>query len=93
MSVTTRIWRRLVQVLQLLDEVLGGLIEAWDHERGLILLTSDHGNLEDLSTRRHTLNPVPGLVIGSEHLRRPFSKRLHSLVDVTPAILDLYKEI
>jgi bisphosphoglycerate-independent phosphoglycerate mutase (AlkP superfamily) len=24
-----------------------------------MLLTSDHGNIEDLSTRSHTLNPVP----------------------------------
>jgi hypothetical protein len=80
-----------VQILQILDQVLGGLIEGWDHDRGLILLTSDHGNLEDLSTRRHTLNYVPGLVIGSKHLRKHFSPRLHSLADVTPAILDLYK--
>lgn len=80
-----------VQILQILDQVLGGLIKAWDHDRGLILLTSDHGNLEDLSTRRHTLNLVPGLVIGSKVLRKHFSARLHSLADVTPAILDLYK--
>lgn len=26
---------------------------------GLLLMTSDHGNIEDLSVRTHTLNPVP----------------------------------
>jgi hypothetical protein len=79
-----------VQILELLDRVLGGLIETWDHDRGLIFLTSDHGNLEDLSTRRHTSNPVPGLIIGSERLRQPFCARLRSLQDVSPAILDSF---
>ena len=26
---------------------LGGLFEAWDDERGLLIITSDHGNIED----------------------------------------------
>jgi hypothetical protein len=81
------------QILETLDRVLGGLVESWDHEQGLILLTSDHGNLEDLSTRRHTLNPVPGLVIGSKRLRRPFSARLRSLQDITPAILAAFQVV
>ena len=29
-----------------------------------ILVTSDHGNVEDMSTRSHTHHPVPGLVWG-----------------------------
>ena len=29
-----------------------------------ILISSDHGNLEDLSTGGHTRNPVPLIVIG-----------------------------
>lgn len=56
-------------LLETFDQVLGGLLDAWDDQEGLILLTSDHGNLEDLSTRRHTSNPVPGLLIGSPALR------------------------
>jgi hypothetical protein len=30
-----------------------------------LLVTSDHGNVEDLSTRNHTLNPVPVLGFGA----------------------------
>lgn len=74
------------------DAVLGGLVEAWPHDEGLILITSDHGNMEDLSTRRHTANPVPGLVIGSPDLRQRFCADLETLVDVTPAILGFYPE-
>jgi len=54
------------------------LLDAWDDRQGLILLTSDHGNLEDLSTRRHTSNPVPALLIGNEELRGQFVDALEA---------------
>jgi hypothetical protein len=54
------------QVLARLDQVLGGLLEAWDDEAGLIVITSDHGNLEALDHGHHTLNPVPLIVVGAE---------------------------
>jgi 2,3-bisphosphoglycerate-independent phosphoglycerate mutase len=57
-------------LLESFDQVLGGLLDAWNDHEGLILLTSDHGNLEDLSTRRHTYNLVPALLIGALDLRR-----------------------
>jgi len=75
-----------VEQLETFDGVLQGLLETWDDEAGLILLTSDHGNMEDLSTRKHTPAPVPGLLIGSESLRRKFTRDLHTLADVAPAI-------
>jgi 2,3-bisphosphoglycerate-independent phosphoglycerate mutase len=43
------------RVLERFDAVLGGLLNVWDEEAGLIVITSDHGNLEDLSHRHHTL--------------------------------------
>ena len=77
-------------LLESFDRVLGGLLAAWDEQQGIILVTSDHGNLEDLSTRRHTENPVPCLVIGPAPLRREFTHGLRSLTDIAPAILRLY---
>jgi hypothetical protein len=79
-----------LDLLRQLDQVLGGLLDAWDNDQGLILLTSDHGNLEDLSTRRHTANPVPGLLIGAPDLRERFTRELKDLTDVTPRILDFF---
>lgn len=75
-------------LLETFDQVLGGLLDAWDDDQGLILITSDHGNLEDLSTRRHTANPVPALLIGAKAYRQRFVSELHDLTDVTPAILN-----
>ena len=78
-----------IQILELFDQVLGGLLSEWDDTQGLILVTSDHGNLEDLSTRRHTTNPVPALVIGSQRLRSLFCMQMNSILEVTPAIFEL----
>ena len=77
-----------LNILETLDGVLGSLIENWNHQEGLILITSDHGNLEDLSTRRHTNNPVPALLIGDQSLRQRFAAGLQDLTDITPAILN-----
>lgn len=85
-------------LLELFDGVLGSLIRSWDDELGLILITSDHGNLEDLSTRHHTRNDVPLLLIGSQELRERFIKELVQvsgarekldLTDISPAIINL----
>lgn len=73
-------------LLETFDGVLGGLLDAWDKERGLILVTSDHGNLEDLSTRRHTAARVPCLLIGSREARREFANGLTDLTGIAPAI-------
>ena len=77
-------------LLESFDQVLGSLVNAWDDHGGLILITSDHGNLEDLSTRRHTRNPVPALVIGAPDFRRAFCASLQNLADVAPAIKRLF---
>ena len=74
-------------LLETFDTVLGGLLETWDEDGRLLLITSDHGNLEDLSTRRHTLNTVPALLVGAPEMRSAFAEGLNNLTDVTPAIL------
>ena len=77
------------KLLVTFDQVLGGLLETWDDEQGMILITSDHGNMEDLSTRRHTANPVPALLVGEPILRDEFTSGLTDLTGIAPAILRL----
>ena len=50
-----------------------------------VLLTSDHGNLEDATTRRHTTNPVPLMVWGES--ARETAAAVTRLDEVTPAIV------
>jgi 2,3-bisphosphoglycerate-independent phosphoglycerate mutase len=71
-------------VIERLDAVLGGLLEDWDDSNGLIVITSDHGNLEDLSHRHHTQNQVPTLIIGGA--RREFGDGLVDLTGFAGAI-------
>lgn len=77
-----------VRLLTGFDAVLGGLLSAWNGDAGLIVLTSDHGNLEDLTTRRHTCNPVPLLLIGDARMRQAFLNAT-DLTSLAPNILTL----
>jgi hypothetical protein len=74
-----------VALLERLDMVVGGLLGAWDADEGLLVITSDHGNLEDLSTRHHTCNPVPTILVGRDHQR--FATGIRSLMDIAPVVL------
>lgn len=72
-------------VLQNLARLVRRLLEKVDLQRTTVMLTSDHGNIEDLSTRSHTLNQVPTLVWGAA--QGTLSSRISSLTDITPAIV------
>jgi hypothetical protein len=71
--------------LETLDLMLSGLLRAAPGDL-LILVSSDHGNMEDLSTRRHTEAPVPALLIGERAARQAFASGLHDLTGIAPAI-------
>jgi hypothetical protein len=71
-----------VQILELFDGVMAGALAAWQDDEGLMIITSDHGNLEDLSHGKHTENDVPTIVIGADH--RSFAARIHTLADLVP---------
>jgi 2,3-bisphosphoglycerate-independent phosphoglycerate mutase len=74
-------------VLVGLAKFIRHLLFELDLARTTLLLTSDHGNIEDLSLRNHTLNPVPTLIWG-EH-REQIASRVNNLADVTPAITEV----
>jgi hypothetical protein len=71
--------------LQVFDGVVAGLLDEWDDAEGLIVITSDHGNIEDLSKRGHTTNPVPTLIIGQRS--HEFAHGLADLTHFAPRIL------
>jgi 2,3-bisphosphoglycerate-independent phosphoglycerate mutase len=75
------------RVLRSLASFIRALLANLDLKRTTVILTSDHGNIEDLSVRNHTLNLVPTIIWG-EH-REDLAARIHSLNDITPAIVDV----
>ena len=72
-----------------LDQFLAGLLATVDLDETLIIITSDHGNLEDTSVRGHTLNPVATVVIGAG--QQTVAEQISSLTDITPALLAIIK--
>jgi len=73
------------QVLPSLARFIRRLLQNLDLEKTTVILTSDHGNIEDLSLRNHTLNPVPTIVWGKQ--RDSIAARIKSLADITPSIV------
>ncbi len=76
-----------VAVLQMVDGFLGGILAALDPKKDLLIITSDHGNIEDLSRKSHTRNPVPLITVGDQ--RKFITSRSKNLTHVSPAILEL----
>ncbi len=75
--------------LETFDGVLTGLLETMPDDL-LVLVTSDHGNMEDLGTRRHTDLKVPCILLGREEMRKKFvGEGLGDLADITPAIKNI----
>ena len=72
--------------LAVLTRFVRSVIESADLARQTVIITSDHGNIEDLKTRSHTMNPVATLVFGPE--REFIASRVEALTDITPAIVD-----
>lgn len=66
---------------------LSRTLEMVDFSRTTVILTSDHGNIEDLSIRNHTLNKVPTVVWGRN--AEMSAARVSDLTDITPLVLDL----
>lgn len=71
-----------VRALENFDRVMAGALSVWDDEEGLIVITSDHGNMEDLSHTKHTENDVPTVIIGAG--KEMFATGLHTLADIVP---------
>ena len=81
-------YARACAALRTYDRFLASIVRFTDAMGITLIMTSDHGNIENISERGHTLNPVPFVAFGpkEEFLR----ERVSSLVDVTPAILSAF---
>lgn len=78
-----------VAYMERFDRAMTGLLGMWNDDEGLIIITSDHGNMEVQGDRRHSLNKVPTVVIGSAEARQQFAEGFESLINITPAVLKI----
>jgi hypothetical protein len=75
---------RALQILRILDRFIAAILARVDLRSTLIMVTSDHGNVEDLSVDTHTRNPAMTLIWG--HDKEEVAGRIRSLEHITPAL-------
>jgi bisphosphoglycerate-independent phosphoglycerate mutase (AlkP superfamily) len=73
-----------VEHLEIIDEVLGGIFADWDEDNDLLIITSDHGNIEEKDHRQHSRNPVPTILVGKEHAR--LTEIVEDLTDIARVV-------
>jgi len=78
--------KEAARVISILDRFIGTLAEQLDPGEEFFLVSSDHGNIEDFTTRDHTLNQVPALLVGDYKLRQELQPSMSCLTDILPAI-------
>lgn len=80
-----------IRVLTTLDRFLGTVVAHFSGDDTFMIITSDHGNLEDLSHRRHTANLVPALLIGPQEMRCGSYQSLSDLTGILSLVLAVLK--
>jgi hypothetical protein len=73
--------------LEILERFVQRALRFTEEPDHLFVMTSDHGNIEDLSVRTHTTNPVPLIAVGA---KSDLFASAADLCDVVPALLRVY---
>ncbi len=86
-----------VKAVEVIDECLGKVVDAALSQKGRIIITADHGNIEQLIDydtgmphTAHTTNPVPVILVDEE--RKHFQLNQGTGVDIAPTLLQLLKQ-
>ncbi|MBM7622866.1 alkaline phosphatase family protein [Sporohalobacter salinus] len=76
-----------IEVIENLDQFLSTLVNELDLTETLLAIVSDHGNIENISIKSHTYNPVPTILIGAG--KDMIKDSITDLTDLTPALVKL----
>ena len=92
----TGVLEAAVKAVETVDECIGKIVDEVIRQNGVILITADHGNAEqmiDYTTgdpfTAHTTNPVPLIVAG---MGENISLKEGRLADLAPTLLDIMGE-
>ncbi len=75
--------------LKIFDEFLFSILSKMDKENLTLIICSDHGNLEDISIKTHTLNPA--LTITAGKYGKILSEKIKDISQIKPAIIKYCK--
>ena len=81
-----------VKAIEVIDECVGKVVEAVREQDGVVLITADHGNSEQMIDYKtgepytaHTTNPVPLILVGMSK----FKLKPGKLSDLAPTMLEI----
>lgn len=81
-----------VKAVETIDECVGKVLDAVNNVKGVLLITADHGNSEQMIDYKtgephtaHTTNPVPLILVGMENVQLKQGR----LADLAPTMLDI----
>ncbi len=85
-----------IECCQKVDQYLGEVIKAYLAVGGTVLVTADHGNVEEMINMKtgeidteHSVNKVPFIVVNDKLKKKISLKKSGSLCDVAPTVLQL----
>src|SRR5678816_1361330 len=83
-----------IKAVEVIDECLGKVVDATLAKKGKIIITADHGNIEqliDYDTGKphtaHTINLVPVILVDEKHQKCRLNQG--TAIDVAPTMLEL----
>ncbi len=82
-----------IQAVEALDDCLGQIVDQVLQQDGIVIITADHGNCEEMIDAhghphtQHTLNPVPCIIIGNSV--KELKLKPGRLCDIAPTLLEL----
>ncbi len=87
-------WQAALTAMETLDRVVGKLVEDLAEKDAVLLLTADHGNIEQMLDEgtgephtAHTCNPVPFIMVSNRSSLR--LRNQGRLADIAPTILEI----
>ncbi len=88
----TGVLEAAIKAIETIDECVGRVVKAINNQDGVLLITADHGNAEQMIDYKtgephtaHTTNPVPLILVGMENAKL----REGRLADLAPTMLDI----
>ena len=78
------------QIINNLDKFLYKVLDEFNYEKFTLIICSDHGNLEDLSVKTHTLNPA--LMIAAGKNAEKIFHHVNDLTQIKDSIINSFNE-
>ena len=85
-----------VECAQIVDECVGKIVDAYLKNNGTVIITADHGNLEEMINLKtgdidteHSSNKVPFIIINNNLTSKIKLKKNGKLADIAPTILEI----